>query len=183
VSEAAKYLTKEEVKRLFKVIKSSRDRAIFAVTYFRGLRASEIGRLHTSALKLSQKRLFVRRLKGSIAAEFLLSDLEVKLLRAWMKERGDHAGVIFPSNRRKGISRQQIFVLMRKYCELAGVGTEKAHPHSLKHSLGTHALKSGMSLLQVKNLLGHKKLSSTEHYLHLADNELDDAAAQFHANW
>jgi integrase/recombinase XerD len=183
VTEAAKYLTKEEVKRLFKVIKSARDRAFFAVTYFRGLRASEVGKLQMSNLKLNQKRLFVRRLKGSVAAEFLLSDLEVKLLRAWLKDRGADPGPVFTSNRGKGISRQQVFVLMRKYCDAAGIDALKAHPHALKHSLGTHSLQSGMSLLQVKNLLGHKKLSSTEHYLHLANNELDEAAAQFYNNW
>jgi integrase/recombinase XerD len=183
VTDTAKYLTKEEVKRLFKVIKSPRDRAIFAVSYFRGLRASEVGKLPLSGLKLNHKRLFVRRLKGSVAAEFLISDLEVKLLRAWLKQRGTDAGPIFLSNRGKGISRQQMFVLMRKYCGLAGIPEDKAHPHALKHSLGTHSLQSGMGLLQVKNILGHKKLSSTEHYLHLANNELDDAAAQFYSNW
>jgi integrase/recombinase XerD len=181
--EAAKYLTKEEVKRLFKVIRKPRDRAIFAVSYFRGLRASEIGKLQMSGLKLGTKRLFVRRLKGSIAAEFLLSDLEVKLLRAWIKERGEDPGPIFLSNRRKGIGRGQIYVLMQKYCQEAGISIDRAHPHVLKHSLGTHLLQGGMSLLKVKSALGHKKLSSTEHYLHLADNELDEAASEFYSKW
>jgi len=183
MSEAAKYLTKEELKRLFKVIKTPRDRAIFHVAYFRGLRASEVGKLQLASLKLGAKRLFVRRGKGSLAAEFLLSDIEVKLLRAWIKERGLDPGPIFLSNRGKGISRQQIYVLTSKYCDQAGIAKEKAHPHVLKHSLGTHLLQGGMPLLKVKHLLGHKKLSSTEHYLHLADNELDEAAAQFYDSW
>jgi integrase/recombinase XerD len=183
MAETAKYLTKHEVKRLFAAIKSPRDRAIFHVAYFRGLRASEIGKLQMAGLKMAQKRLFVRRLKGSIAAEFLLSDLEIKVLRPWLKLRGDDPGSIFTSNRGHGISRQQIFVLMRRYCALAGIDESKAHPHVLKHSIATHLLQNNMPLLQVKNSLGHCKLSSTEVYLHLADNELDDAASQFYAGW
>jgi integrase len=38
------YLTPEEIVRLFAAITSPRDRAIFRLTYHRGLRASELGR-------------------------------------------------------------------------------------------------------------------------------------------
>ena len=47
-----KYLTEDELKRLLHVIKgrkSARDEAIFLVTYWRGLRASEVGRIPLSA--------------------------------------------------------------------------------------------------------------------------------------
>ena len=37
------YLTQDETKRLFSVIKSKRDRAIFLTAYRHGLRACEIG--------------------------------------------------------------------------------------------------------------------------------------------
>ena len=39
------FLTQDELRRLFKVMKSKRDRAIFLVAYRHGLRASEIGLL------------------------------------------------------------------------------------------------------------------------------------------
>jgi integrase len=39
------FLTQDELWQLFKVIKSKRDRAIFLVAYWHGLRASEIGLL------------------------------------------------------------------------------------------------------------------------------------------
>jgi integrase len=42
-SDRRKYLTEEELKRFFAVIKNVRDRALFTVAYWRGLRASEIG--------------------------------------------------------------------------------------------------------------------------------------------
>ncbi len=39
---AITFLTQEEVQRLFSAIKTKRDRAIFAVAYRHGLRASEV---------------------------------------------------------------------------------------------------------------------------------------------
>ena len=42
---AITFLTQEEVQRLFSVIKTKRDRAIFAVAYRHDLRASEVGML------------------------------------------------------------------------------------------------------------------------------------------
>ena len=44
-----KYLTEEELKAFLGVIKSVRDRAIFTVMYWRGLRRSEVGTLQLSA--------------------------------------------------------------------------------------------------------------------------------------
>ena len=183
MSETAKYLSKQELKRFFASIKSPRDRAIFHLSYFRGLRASEVGRLPMSALKLREKRLFIRRLKGSAAAEFLLSDNEVRYLKAYLAERGTSPGPIFLSRRGLGISRQQLDLLIKKYCAEAGIDRAKAHMHVLKHSIATHLLQSGVHLLHVQRLLGHKKLSSTEYYLHLTDNEVDEVAAQFYAGW
>ena len=48
MKEQRKYLTEEELKRFLKGIESTRDRAIFTVSYWRGLRAAE-----PSQLKLS----------------------------------------------------------------------------------------------------------------------------------
>ena len=72
---------------------------------------------------------------------------------------------------------------MRKYCAAAGIPREKAHMHILKHSLATHLLQAGTDLYTVKKLLGHKKITSTEAYLHMSNAEVDQAARRFHENW
>jgi len=48
-SDLRKYLTKDELRRFFQAVKSPRDRAIFTLCYWRGLRASEIGLIPCSA--------------------------------------------------------------------------------------------------------------------------------------
>ena len=63
------FLTQDELRRLFKVMKSKRDRAIFLVAYRHGLRASEIGLLQRADVDAKQGRISIHRLKGSHSAD------------------------------------------------------------------------------------------------------------------
>lgn len=41
--------------------------------------------------------------------------------------------------------------------------------HTLRHSIATHLLQSGMTLEEVSRFLGHSSLESTQIYTHLAN--------------
>jgi integrase len=55
--EKIKFLTTDELKRLFSTIKDKRDRALFLLAYRHGLRASEVGLLHITDLDLKTLRV------------------------------------------------------------------------------------------------------------------------------
>jgi integrase/recombinase XerD len=44
--------------------------------------------------------------------------------------------------------------------------------HTLRHSIATHLLQSGMTLEEVSQFLGHSSLESTQIYTHLVNVEL-----------
>src|SRR5688572_17200522 len=83
--EREKHLTKAELNRLFKSISDVRDRAIFIVAYFRGLRASEVGLLPVTAWDPKTGRLTFRRLKRSDGGKPQVSPLERAALQKWLK--------------------------------------------------------------------------------------------------
>jgi len=180
-----KYLTEEELARFLKAIDSPRDKAIFTVMYWRGLRASEIGKLQLSSWRQQANRLFVTRKKGSLAGEFSLSPAETKALKAWARIRGLQPGALFPSREsgnvsnvgNVGISRFMLHELMRNYGARAGLPVSLRHCHALKHSIGTH-LVAKVDLLAVKDWLGHKDVKSTMVYLTFRSRERDKTAAQ-----
>ena len=58
-----RYLTQEEVKRLFSVISSPRDRALFALIYHYGLRVEEATLLTLEDVNLKDLHIRVHRLK------------------------------------------------------------------------------------------------------------------------
>jgi integrase len=168
-SDKILYMTEEEITRLFAVIKSPRDYAMFRVAYHRGLRASELGKLQVSDYRAKEERLQVRRLKGSRSGEFHLTNKEMKALRSWLKIRGDKPGPLFPSRRGKGISQQMLDVLMKRYGDRAGIPAEKRHMHSLKHSCGTHLLARGLNIEDVRDHLGHVNIQNTLIYAQITN--------------
>ncbi len=171
-----KYLTPEEIERLFRVITSVRDRALFRVAYHRGLRASELGLLQVSDFRTNAGRLFVRRLKGSHSGEYHLTQVEQQALRAWLRERGTALGPLFVSRNHQPISRWRLDQLMKHYCQLAGIPPEKAHMHALKHSCGTHLSAREADIVAIQDHLGHANIQNTMTYVQIASKRRDEFA-------
>src|SRR5687767_5527486 len=84
-SGTLQFLTQEELKRLFGVIKDKRDKALFLLAYRHGLRASEIGHLQRTDVDLKQGRITIHRLKGSLSGIYPLQPDVIKLLRAYLR--------------------------------------------------------------------------------------------------
>lgn len=187
-----KYLHDSEVQKILGKIKDVRDKAIFTLMYYRGLRASEVGMIEMNDVRLNVGRIYIRRLKGSISAEYLLSPPEVKVLKTWIelrnsslwsekgliykKESRDATKILFPSLRGGPIDRRTLYALFRWYGEAAGIETNRLFPHTLKHSIATHLLDLGEDLTTVKDWLGHKSINSTEIYGQITNKRRDDTA-------
>lgn len=175
------FLTTSEVQRLFKTIKSKRDRALFLIAYRHGLRASELGMLHVEDVDYTSMKIYVHRLKGSHSGLHPLQPDEARILRQWIKERSTSKYATLPtlfiSNRGYPISRRTLDYLMKGYCRKAGIPTDKAHFHALKHSIATHLLETGQEVRMVQDWLGHKNLQNTVIYTHVTNAARDKAAA------
>lgn len=174
-----KYLTDEELARLFAVIHSPRDRAIFRLAYHRGLRASEVGLLQMSDYQPVRGRIYIYRVKcgqTDTSGEYLLTDAEVKALRSWLKERSDEPGAIFISRRRSPISQQMLDVLMKGYCAKARIPRDKAHFHSLRHSCATGMLDRGEDIAVVQDHLGHANIANTAIYAKITNKKREEVA-------
>jgi integrase/recombinase XerD len=190
VAEADKHLNPKELKAFFAAITDPRDRAMFTVAYWRGLRASEIGRLTLASFDTKAGRLKYQRLKGSRGGNDLLSPVELKTLRAWLKVRGPKPGPLFPSNRGTGrfpsnrgtgISRYQVWILAKQYAKAAGI-TRRFHPHMLKHGIATYLVEKNVEVLKIQRWLGHKSINSTLVYAHLGQAEQDELAARIYGD-
>jgi type 1 fimbriae regulatory protein FimB len=176
------FLTQDEVRHLFSVIKSKRDRAIFAVAYRHGLRASEIGLLQRTDVDFKQGRITIHRLKGSFSGVYPMKPDTVKLVRSYLKERTDELPYLFPSNRKLPIDRRTLYTLMRKYSEVASIPAHKRKFHSLKHSIATHILDAGEDAAFCRDWLGHKNIQNTLIYARFSSSTRDARARQMFAS-
>jgi site-specific recombinase XerD len=181
MSQKIKYLTLEQLDRLLKVITNPRDRAIFTTVYWRGLRASEVALIqYPEHWEPDSGRLYVTRLKGGNSGQYPTEKGEARAIRAWIRDRGDWPGPLFCSERRTGISRQQLDNLMRHYGREAEIPEDLRHMHVLRHSVGTHMTSDGKSLQQVADWLGHRDLKSTMIYAKLTNKARDNTALSFY---
>jgi type 1 fimbriae regulatory protein FimB len=168
--ETIRFLTFDELKRLFNVIKSEgskRDRALFLLAYRHGLRASEVGRFHKTDVDFKQLRIYCHRLKGSYSGQHTMEPDEARILKAYVNSREDDSPLLFPSRRNLPISRKRLDALMKHYGELAGLPRDKQHFHVLKHTCATHLLETGDDLRFVQDWLGHSNIQNTVIYTHL----------------
>jgi integrase len=181
-SGTMQFLTQEELKHLFAVIKDKRDKALFLLAYRHGLRASEIGLLQRTDVDLKQGRITIHRLKGSLSGIYPLQPDVIKLLRAYLRGRPDASPYLFISNRGVPIDRRTLWCAMQTYGEQAGLPPEKRKFHSLKHSIATHLLDARGELRFVQDWVGHKNVQNTTKYAQLTNPRRDEEARKLFAD-
>lgn len=152
-----------------------RDRAILELFYGAGLRRQELVDLNVAALDFSnlQIRVLGKRAKERIAP---MGRAVRQALLEWLRVResikqaaGEKA--LFLNQHGKRMSAMQIYKTVRHYLTQVA-GSDKAHPHVLRHSFATHLLDEGADLMAVKELLGHSSLSTTQVYTHVTAERL-----------
>lgn len=182
------FLTPDEILRVLRVAKerSARDHAMVLLGYRHGLRASEVCALKLEHLDLKNRQIEVNRLKGSLRTVQPLAEHrgdnrslfdEIVVLKRWLAERKeDGSGYVFLSQKGGRLSRKQFYATFRAIALGAGISPEKAHPHSLKHSRASHLIAQNVNLMAVKQLLGHRSISSTVQYISVSDQQAAEAA-------
>lgn len=68
----------------------------------------------------------------------------------------------------KRMCGNQIIARIHKLVQAARIN-KPVGLHTLRHSIATHLLQSGMTLEEVSRFLGHSSLESTQIYTHLAN--------------
>jgi len=184
------YLEIQEVDSLLEIVEGSRpdgirDYAIFQLLYACGLRVSELVNLTCSQLYFDDG--FIRVIgKGDKERLVPVADSAVLAIRQYLtsvrsdipKAKG-HNDTLFLNRRGKGLSRQWVFLSLKKHLALAGI-RKNIGPHSLRHSFATHLIEGGADLRVVQELLGHASITTTEIYTHLDRSFIKEQLIQFH---
>lgn len=166
------YLTEEEVARLVEAAAKHgrhgvRDSCLIFWMYRRGWRVSEACAFERSSLDLEGRVVYVRRSKNGTPTTHPIDPTEAKAMRAWLKARegykGADGGAVFLSERGDAIDRRQVFTLLKRYGELAGLSMP-AHPHMLRHACGYALANKGHDTRAIQTYMGHRSITSTTIY-------------------
>lgn len=183
------YLTEDEVERLLdapdvKKPLGVRDKTMLELFYATGIRVSELASLTLEGLNQMAGYILVMG-KGSkerivpfgeVAGDWLKGYMETARPKI-LKEKESKS--IFVTGRGKGMSRQNIWMLLEKYARVAGI-TKHLSPHTLRHSFATHLLRHGADLRSLQILLGHSDISTTQIYTHIEQERLKEVYKKYH---
>lgn len=173
-------LTREEMARLFAVVRVPRFRTLFRLIYACGLRIGEAVTLEVQDLR-EPGRIHIREAKGNKERYVPLPEAMLHELRAfWRTHR--HPRWIFPGVGRGWREQPKRLAQLGASVEPMGVGSvghclrlaraEAKLPkgtvvHTLRHSYATHLLEEGVSIRLISAYLGHASLETTLIYTHL----------------
>jgi integrase/recombinase XerC len=163
--------------------KGLRDLALAELLYGSGLRISEALGLDVEDV---DRRARVVRVMGKGGKERLapLSDMAVRMLERWLEQREAFGPdplerALFIGVRGGRLDRREAQRIVAALARAAGI-PQGASPHTLRHSFATHLLESGADLRAVQELLGHKRLTTTQRYTHLGLSRLMEAYDKAH---
>ena len=171
-------------------LREKRDRAIIALMAATGARCIEVSRADVGDMKPECGKTFlVIQGKGhsSKDAQILLPMQVVGLIQDYLSARGDteNSQPLFTStaNRNRGsrLSSQTISKMVKANLRAAGLDTPRLTAHSLRHTAALTMLDNKVSLLQIKNVLRHVSISTTQIYADHYDR-LQNMAEQTAAN-
>ena len=178
--------TKEEIKALYECCDSGplgmRDTAMLDIYYGCGLRRSEGEAVLVDDLQLDRGLLYVRKGKAykerlvpvAIALQLRLGNYLEYARPVLLKEKHTERFFI---NEKRGVklSSGGLYQRLKKLIKLSGINDSKpqAGLHTLRHSIATHLLQSGMKLEDISKFLGHSSFESTQIYTHIMNEEFE----------
>jgi len=155
-----------------------RDQLIVEILYGSGLRVSELVNLDITDVDLTGSLMRVYG-KGKKERIVPLTDLACSAVKAYLNIRNDSEKALLLNYQDTRLTSRSVRRILDKLEKKANLN-QHIYPHMLRHTFATHLLDGGADLRSVQELLGHKKLSSTQIYTHLTREKLRDVYMTSH---
>ncbi len=162
-----------------------RDRAILEMLYSAGLRVSELTAMNAHDVDFDQSVVRVCG-KGNKQRLTPVGKKALAALAAYRQCLARRAGIGFSENgplflnHRSGrLTSRSVARVLDKWALKCSLSLP-VFPHAVRHSFATHLLDSGADLRVVQELLGHKRLSTTQKYTHVSMDKLMETYDKAH---
>jgi integrase/recombinase XerD len=146
-------------------LRGRRDLAMLSVLYGAGLRRSELIQLDLAHVAGDRLMVFG---KGRQWRAVFLGHAATAALDGWLELRGTTPGALFCPIHRSGallarrLSAEAVARIVARRAQAAGVG--ELRPHDLRRAFATRLLETGVDVLLVQRILGHRSVATTQLY-------------------
>lgn len=181
-------LTQKEIDILFSqpnvsTLRGCRDKAMLELLYATGLRVSELIDLDIDDINLQIDIVICHSKKA---------ERIVPVYKTAMKSIENYLGnvrsALVPNKSEKALfvnmngsrmTRQGFWKIIKGYAESGGI-EKTITPHTLRHSFAAHLLENGAKIKDIKDMLGHAGVSSTQIYSQIIKQKYENSYTKFH---
>lgn len=162
-----------------------RDRALLETLYASGMRVSELVNLDLNDLDLASRylRLLGKGNKERIVPIGLPAIDSIRIYfeegRPRLANKLDSEQAVFINRMGKRLTTRGVRKIINKHVQKSFLNRH-VNPHLIRHTYATHMLDKGADIRVVQELLGHKRLSTTQVYTHVTQEKLKKVYQQFH---
>jgi len=171
---ARSIVNQEEIRELYQVVKTEKERILLHLSYGCGLRAKELERVNIEDVLIIEKLLKVEKGKNNKHRVIPLAASMVKDFRVYLEWRLDEkvqTQSLLLNERGNRLRAYTARTILQKVLKRTTI-IKPITLHSLRHSIATHLLENGMKAEQVQHFLGHKQLETTEIYTRVSQAQL-----------
>jgi len=133
-----------------------------------GMRIAELTRLSTAEIS-GQRIMFVG--KGRKLREVYLTASTAECLMEFLAGR---EGYVWGGASLNGEPPCVNTVRTRMTMAFLNAGFEGFYPHALRHSFATNLQRRGASVAEIKEMMGHSSIATTERYLHEFEGRMEE---------
>ncbi len=172
-------LTSTEMELLRESCTNLRDKAIVEVLYSTGCRVSELVNLKISDVNFNSKEVHLFGKGKKHRTSYLNARASLALAR-YLESRDYESEYVFCSIKKphNNLTPRAIQLLIKKLKTVNNI-ENKCTPHIIRHTMATDALKNGMPVEQIQQLLGHNDINTTLIYAESNKDEIKHSHGKY----
>lgn len=163
-------LSEIEIVNVINAIPNLKHEAIIQTMYSCALRVSEVINLKVQDIQKTTNLIKIVNSKGGKSAFVPVPEATKNLLREYYKIYKP-TNYLFEGQFKENYSASSIRKVFNKALRNQKI-YRRIRLHDIRHSRATHLLENGMDLKILKELLRHRKIETTEQYIHLTTKSL-----------
>jgi integrase/recombinase XerD len=156
-----------EIQKIFAAENNRKHLLVLQVTYYGGLRLSDICNLRVRNLRYDRGLIHIENGKGKKDRIVPFPETIHQAMREHVfKKNGDDL-VFISQQTGEQYPKRTIEKIFENACRRAGV-QGRVNPHRFRHSFGSHMVQKGVNLRVIQEILGHSSSKTTEIYTRVA---------------
>jgi integrase/recombinase XerC/integrase/recombinase XerD len=139
-----------------------------------GARIQEIMFIEKKNVDLNVNEILLTHTKTKQDRTVYFTDkLSKSIIKKMMSIKSDHKYLLHNIDKNRAANYDDIRYILRQVKKKLKI--KKLHSHMFRHTVATYLMETGISLINLMDILGHKNLETTKRYLHMSKKHIKQA--------